>query len=69
MTVEDLDTLWGSCFIPGEFQMILASPQERVHNPPAGGLGIYEAALKASLHFLLHPFVVKLIDRFALSLA
>ena len=69
MTVADLDTLGGSCFIPGEFHMVLARPQERVHNLPIGGLGIYEEALKAGLCFFLHPFVVKLIDRFALSLA
>ena len=69
MTIADHDTLWGSCFILGEFHMVLTGPQERVHHPPAGGLGIYEEALKAGLRFSLHPFVVKLVDRFALSLA
>ena len=58
MTVADLDTLRGSYFILDEFHMVLARPQERVHNPPTGGLGIYEEALKAGLHFSLHTFVV-----------
>ena len=69
LTIADLDTLRGFCFIPGEFHTVLARPQERVHNPPVGGLGIYEEALKAGLRFPLPPFVVKLVDRFALSLA
>ena len=66
--VADLDTLRGFCFILSEFHMALARPQERVHNPPTGGLGIYEEALKAGLRFSLYPFVVKLVDRFVLSL-
>ena len=69
MTVMDLDTIQSSSFIPGEFRVKLARPRERVHNPPTSRLGVSEEAMKASLHFLLHPFVVKLLDRYALSLA
>ena len=69
MIIADIDTLQSSCFIPGEFHMILTGPQERVHHLPIGNLGIYKEALKVDLHFSLHPFVVKLVDRFALSLA
>ena len=69
MTIADLNTLRSSCFVHDEFRMALAHPQERVHNPPIGGIGIYEETLKAVLRFSLHPFVVKLVGRFALSLA
>ena len=34
-----------------------------------GGLGVYEEAMKVGLRFPLHPFVVMLLDRYALSLA
>ena len=69
MTTTDLDVLRDSCFVSDEFHMVLARPQKRVHNPPTGGLGIYEEALRANLHFFLHPFVVKLLSRYALSSA
>ena len=69
LTIAYLDALRGSCFIPSEFQMVLEGPQERVHNPPAGGVGVYEEALKVGLHFSLHPFVGKVLDRFALGMA
>ena len=69
MTVADLDSLWGSCFILDEFRMVLAGPRERVHDLPTGSVGVYEEALKAGLYFSLHPFVKILIGRFALTLA
>ena len=69
MTVEDLRLIRGSCFIPGEFRTELAGPQGRVHNPLVGLLGMYEEAMKADLHFPLHPFIVKLLDRYDLNLA
>ena len=69
LTVADLDALRGSCFILGEFQMVLTGPQGRVHAPPVGSIGVYEEALKVGLHFFLHPFVGRLLERFDLSLA
>ena len=69
LTIADHDTLRGSCFIPSEFQMVLVGPERRVHNPPVGGVKVYEEALKASLHFSLHPFVEKVLDSFILSMA
>ena len=69
MTTEDLGLIRGSCFIPDEFGTKLVGPQGRVHNPPIGWLGVYEKAMKVDLHFPLHTFIVKLLDRYALSLA
>ena len=69
MTAVDLGMIQSFCFIPSEFRVELARPRERVHNPPAGWLGVYEEAMRVSLRFPLHPFVVKLLDRYALSLA
>ena len=69
MTVIDLDTLWGFHFILTEFHMVLIGPEERVHTPLAGCVGVYEEAMKAGLHFFLHPFVKKVMERFFLSLA
>ena len=69
ITTMGLDTIQSSCFIPSEFHIELAIPQERVHNPLAGRMGVYEEAIKIGLYFPLHPFVVKLLDRYALSLA
>ena len=42
LTIADLDILQGSCFIPSEFQMVLVGLQERVHNPLASGVRVYE---------------------------
>ena len=68
MTSTDLRAIWSSCSTPSEFHIILKGPQERVHNTPTGGLGVYEEALKDDLHFTLHPFVLKMLDRYASSL-
>ena len=41
MTVIDLNTLWGFCFILAKFHVVLINLEERVHNPPSwlcGGL-------------------------------
>ena len=69
LAMVDHDALRGSCFILGEFQMILEGPQGRVHAPLAGSIGVYEEALKAGLCFTLHPFVGRIMERFELSLA
>ena len=67
LTIADLDALRGSCFVSGEFEIVLAGPEGRVHNPPTGGVGVYEV-LKAGLRFSLHPFVGKVLSKFALSM-
>ena len=69
MIAMDLGTIQISCFITSEFCIKLVRPQERVHNPPIDGLRIYEEAMKAGLHLPLNPFMVKLLDRYVLSLA
>ena len=69
LTVADLDALRGSCFVPREFQLVLAGPQGRVHAPPVGSIGVYKEALKVGLRFPLHPFVGRVMERFELSLA
>ena len=48
--------------------MVLTGPEERVHNPPTGGVRVYEEALKAGLHFSLHPFIGKVLSKFSLSM-
>ena len=68
MTAMDLGMTQSSYFIPSEFRVKLARPRERIHNHPTNGMGVYEEAMKAGLCFPLHPFVVKLLDRYALSL-
>ena len=69
MTIVDLEVLQGFYFIPVEFHMILATSEERDHAPPMGCVGVYEEAVMVGLHFLLHPFEKRVIDRFSLSLA
>ena len=69
MTLVDLDGLRSLYYIPGEFGLTLASSSDRVCFPPAGSIRVYEEALKASLHFLLHPFIKRVLERFSLGLA
>ena len=69
LIVIDLDALRGSCFIPKEFQLVLPGLQGRIRAPPIGSIGVYEEALKADLHFPLHPFVERILEMFELSLA
>ena len=68
MTVTDLETLRSFCFILGEFRLILASSDDRIHVPPVDCVRVYEEAMKAGLCFLLHPFVKRVMERFSLSL-
>ena len=49
--------------------MIFAGPQERVHAPLVGSIGVYEEALKADLRFPFHPFVERVLERFELGLS
>ena len=49
--------------------MVLAASEDRIHVPLMGCVRVYEEAMMAGLHFLLHPFVKRIIDRFFLSLA
>ena len=67
--MTNLDELWGSYFILGEFQLVLPGSQGRIHAPSVGSIGVYEEALKADLCFPLHPFVGRILERFELSLA
>ena len=69
MNAADLGVLRGSFFILAEFCMVLAASEERVYAPLTGCVGVYEEAMMADLRFSLHPFVVKLLDRYVLSLA
>ena len=54
-------------FIPAEFKAELVGPEERVHLPPQGWLGVYHEALKVGLKFFLYPFVVELMKAFILT--
>ena len=67
LTQDDLRTLHGFYFILAEFEIKLAGPGERVDRPPPSCLGVYEEALKASLRFSLHSFVVQLMNVYHLS--
>ena len=67
LTVDDLGMVQGFYFIPAKFDVELARPEERVHRPPLGRLGIYEETLKVGLRFPLHPFITKLMKDFALN--
>ena len=69
MTITDLKKLQSLCFILGEFGLTLASRNDRIHVPPVGSVGVYEEAIKAGLHFLVDPFVKRVMGRFSLSLA
>ena len=69
MTTADLEKLQSFCFILGEFGLILASSDDRIHVPPMGCVEIYEKVVKAGLRFPLHPFVKRVMERFSLSLA
>ena len=69
MTVANLGVLRGFCFMPAEFHIVLAASEERVHAPPVGCVEVYEEAVMVDLHFFLHPFMKRVIDRFSLSLA
>ena len=53
--------------MPAKFDIELVKPSERVHRPPSDQLGVYEEILKASLHFSLHPFIMKLMKDFVLN--
>ena len=66
LTMEDLRMIRGYCFIPSQFDLELARSIDRVHCPPSGRLGIYEESSKASLRFLFHPFVIKLMREYNL---
>ena len=69
MTIMDLERLRSLCFILSEFGLSLASTDDRIYVPPAGSIRVYEEAMKAGLHFFLHPFVKSIMERFSLSLA
>ena len=69
MTIADLEKLQSICFIPGEFGLTLASSDDRIHVSPTGCVEVYEKAMKVGLHFFLHPFVKRVMERFSLSLA
>ena len=69
MTAVDLEKLRSFRFIPSEFGLVLASSDDRIHVPPAGCIGVYKEAMKASLRFFLHPFVKRVMKRFSLGLA
>ena len=69
MTTADLERLRSLCFILGEFGLTLASRDDRIHVLSAGSIRVYEEAMKAGLHFPLHPFVKRVMRRFSLSLA
>ena len=69
LTQDDLKMLQRFYFISTDFKIKLSGPRGRVDCPLAGCLGVYEEALKFDLRFSLHPFVVKLLDRYALCLA
>ena len=69
MTAADLETLQDFYFILGEFWLVLTTSGKRVHVSPVGYIRVYEEAVKAGLHFFLHPFVKRVMERFFLSLA
>ena len=69
MTIIDLEKLQILCFISDEFGLTLASSDDRIHVSLVGSVGVYEEAVKASLHFPLHLFVKRVMERFSLSLA
>ena len=69
MTLANLEGLRSLCFIPREFGLTLASTNDRIYFSPMGSVGVYEEAMKASLRFLLHPFIKKVLGRFCLCLA
>ena len=69
MIAADLKVLRGFCFILTEFPMVLVASEERVHVPPMDCVRVYEEAVMADLHFFLHPFMKRAIDRFFLNLA
>ena len=68
MIVADLETLQSSYFILGEFRLVLTTSEES-SCAPVGYVGVYEEVVKASLRFLLHQFVKRVMERFSLSLA
>ena len=67
LTQDDLGMLRGFYFVLIEFEVELAGPEGRVDRPQVGYLGVYKEALKASLHFPLHTFVVQLMNVYHLS--
>ena len=69
MTLADLEGLRSLYFIPEEFGLTLASINDRICFSSVGSVRVYEEAMKASLHFLLHPFIKRVLERFCLCLA
>ena len=69
MTTADLERLQSLCFVPREFGLTLASRDDWIHVPPTDSVGVYEEAMKVGLHFPLHPFVKRVMERFSFSLA
>ena len=68
MIAADLKTVQGFCFILDKFRLILSMPEGRVHVPPMGCIRVYEEAMKAGLHFSLHPFIKRIMESFSLHL-
>ena len=69
MTLANLEGLRGLYYIPEEFGLILVSSSDRVCFSPTGNIEVYEKPLKAGLHFPLHPFIKRILERFSLGLA
>ena len=69
MTLADLEGLSSIYFISGEFGLTLASTDDRICFSPVGSVGVYKEAMKAGLHFPLHPFIKRVLGRFCLCLA
>ena len=68
LTWDDLRTLQEFYFISTKFKIKLVGLRERVDCPPSGYMSVYKEALKVDHQFFLHPFIVKLLNVYLLSL-
>ena len=55
MTLDDLDRLRESCFIPSNVQIRLPEASETIGSARPGEVAFYEIAFHAGLRLLIHP--------------
>lgn len=63
----DLEYIRLKYFVPQEFNLELADPEDRITDPAIDQVGVYEECFRAGLRLPFHPFIILLLKSFGIA--